>query len=322
MSIVVLKPGLATSVQDEGRYGYAAIGIGRAGAMDDAAARIANLLVGNPRDAALLEITLTGPSLRCERDVVVALTGAELDVRVDGAPLPAWRPVPLARGSVLDGGGMRRGARAYLAFAGGIDVAPVLGSRSTDLNAAIGPFGGRALRSGDVLPLGPATRTLPARAPAWFVAPYRWFDPGSPLPLQLLHGAHADALAPDSATALVADVFRVAPDSNRVGFRLDGPRLALARPLELVSEATSAGTLQLPPGGQPIALAAEHPTTGGYPRIAHVIGADLARLAQKRPGDTVRFTWCDMVQAEDARRQRETALMQLAHECDYRLRAL
>jgi antagonist of KipI len=320
--IAVVKPGFLSSVQDRGRYGIAGLGVGHAGAMDDVAARLANALVGNARDDALVEITLTGPTLRCETDTVVALTGAELDARVDGAPLPAWRPVPLVRGSVVVCGGMRRGARAYLAFAGGIDVAPVLGSRSTDLNAAIGPFGGRALAAGDLLPLGRPRRTLPSRAPAWSIASPRWFDPASPLPLRLVDGAHTGALTEASRAALATREFRVAADSNRVGFRLDGPRLELAHPLELVSEAVAAGTLQLPPGGQPIALAAEHPTTGGYPRIAHLIAVDRARLAQRRPGDAVRFAWCDPREADAARRARESMLQCIEYECDYRLRAL
>lgn len=320
--IVVVKPGFLTSVQDRGRYGVAQLGIGHAGAMDDVAARLANALVGNARDDAVLEITLVGPTLRCDADTVVALTGAELDARIDGEPLPTWRPVPLARGSVVVCGGMRRGARAYLAFAGGIDVAPVLGSRSTDINAAIGPFGGRALAAGDVLPLGPRRRPLPSRAPAWSIASPRWFDPTSPLPLRLVAGAHTGALTDASRTVLATREFRIAADSNRVGLRLDGPRLELARPLELVSEAVAAGTLQLPPGGQPIALAAEHPTTGGYPRIAHVIAVDRPRLAQCRPGDAVRFAWCERRDDEQARRERERALLNIERECDYRLRAL
>ena len=322
MSVVVVKPGFLTTVQDRGRQGAAALGVGHAGAMDDVAARLANALVGNARDAALLEITLVGPTLRCEADTVVALTGAELDARVDGVPLPAWRPVPLARGSVVECRGMRRGARAYFAFAGGIDVAPVLGSRSTDVNAQIGPFGGRALDIGDTLPLGRVDRARPRRAPAWSIAPWRWFDPGSPEPLRILAGAHTDALTGASRAALVAREFRVAVDSNRVGFRLDGPRLALARSLELVSEAVAAGTVQLPPGGQPIVLAAEHPTTGGYPRIAHLVAVDRTRLAQRRPGDALRFSWCAPHDADAARRERGAVLQRIEDECDYRLRAL
>lgn len=320
--IVVVKPGFLTSVQDRGRHGCAALGIGHAGAMDDVAARLANVLVDNTRDDALLEITLVGPVLRCEADTVIALTGAELDARIDGEPLPAWRPVPVARGSIIECRGMRRGARAYLAFAGGIDVAPVLGSRSTDLNAAIGPFGGRALEAGDVLPLGQSDRQLPTRAPTWSIASPRWFDPSSPLPLRLVAGAHTDALSDASRDALVSRQFRIAADSNRVGFRLEGPPLALTRALELVSEAAAAGTVQLPPGGQPIALAAEHPTTGGYPRIAHVIAVDRARLAQLRPGDAVRFAWCEPRADEKARRERETALLYVERECRYRLRTI
>lgn len=308
--IHVLRPGLLTSVQDPGRRGHAAIGIGSAGAMDPTLLRIANALVGNDARMATLECTLIGPRLKFDTDSVIAWCGADVVATLDGLPCPTWRPVPVARGAVLDLGVLQRGARGYLAIAGGIDVAEVLGSRSVDLNAGLGPCDGRALRADDRLPIGRAT--TPRRdAPSWSVAPSPWFDAAPLRVLRLLRGSHHDALDARSHAALIGERFRVATDSNRVGLRLDGPRLTLREPLELVSAAVTRGTVQLPPSGQPIMLAAEHPTTGGYPRIAHLIEADQSALAQCRPGDYVLLQWIAADDAERIRRQRAEALARL-----------
>jgi biotin-dependent carboxylase-like uncharacterized protein len=306
----ILRSGLLTSVQDRGRRGHAAIGVGASGAMDTTLLRIANWLVGNDGDEAALECTLLGPRLQFDTDSVIAWCGADVIATLDGIAFPAWRPVPVARGSVLDLGALQRGARGYLAFAGGIDVAEVLGSRSVDLNAGLGPCEGRALRAGDTLPIRRATTTLRG-APSWSVAPTTWFDAGPLRVLRLLRGSHYDALDARSRDTLTGERFRVATDSNRVGLRLAGPTLTLREPLELVSAAVTHGTVQLPPSGQPIMLAAEHPTTGGYPRIAHLIEADRSALAQCRPGDHVLLQLIDAGEAERVRRQRAEALTRL-----------
>lgn len=308
--IQVLHPGLLSSVQDPGRRGHAAIGVGRAGAMDPTLLRLANWLVGNTADAAAIECTLVGPRLRFDANTCIAWCG-DANVQLDGAALPAWRPVPVARGSVLDTGALRRGARAYLAVAGGIAVAPVLGSRSVDVNAGLGPCEGRALRAGDRLPLAHGEPSRLRRAPAWSIATWPWFDPSPQRVLRILRGSHHDALDPPSREALTTQRFRVSPESNRVGVRLLGPILRLRAPLELVSAPVTWGTLQLPPSGQPIMLAAEHPTTGGYPRIAHLIAADQSHLAQRRPGDSVLLRLVDAEETERLRQRRDQALQRL-----------
>jgi antagonist of KipI len=329
MSIRVLKAGLLTTVQDRGREGCAILGVSRAGAMDDVAMRLANALVGNSLDAAALEITLIGPRLQFEATAIIALTGAEFPIRVDGADVGMWRCVHVPAGAVLELGSARHGARAYLAISGGFAVERVLGSAATDVNAALGPLGGRPLREGDVLATD-ATRVdhrppMPARAPdhgapllgaalyatTWSLDPRPWFDPDPSHPIHLIGGAHFDALDAASRAALFGAEFRIAADSNRVGFRLDGERLALSAPLELVSEPVATGALQLPPGGQPIALMAEHPTIGGYPRIGQIAAIDLPRLAQRRPGDTVRFAEIDLDTAQTRYLERERELARL-----------
>jgi antagonist of KipI len=309
VSVEILRAGMLTTLQDRGRSGYAMLGVGTAGAMDDVAYRLANALVGNPPGAAALEITLTGPRLRFEAAATIALTGA-------GHPgVPMWQAVCVEAGDVLDIGAARHGARAYLAIAGGFATASVLGSASTDVNAALG---GRPLREGDRIETGVGHAPAASRA-TWSLDPRPWFDADPGTPIRLIRGTHFDALDAASRIALFEHAFRIAPDSNRAGFRLDGPRLALAAPLELVSEPLAAGTLQLPPGGQPIALMAEHPTVGGYPRIGHVAAVDLARLAQRKPGDTVRFAGIDLDGAQTRYLERERALARLIESIHERL---
>ena len=321
----MLKPGLLTTVQDRGRNGYGALGVGHAGPMDDVALRLANALVGNDDGAAALEITLLGPSLRFTADAFVALTGAEFDGRIGDAALAAWRPQRVRRGEVLDLGRARRGARAYLAIAGGFRAPRVLGSAAVDVNARIG----RPLREGDVLEADAAEprAAFAVRRGAgtngfrttWSLDPRPWFDTDPHEPIRLIRGRHFDALDAASRAALFDAPFRIASDSNRVGYRLDGPRLALAAPLEIVSEPLAFGTVQLPPGGQPIALMAEHPVTGGYPRIGQVAAIDLPRLAQLRPGDALRFAEIDLDEAQTRYLRREYELARLLEAVAVRL---
>ena len=309
--IEVLTPGLLTSLQDRGRPGLAPLGVGRAGAADLPALRLANALVGNPPDACALEITLTGPTLRLHVDAEIALTGAPVTAGADGGTLPGWTPLRLRAGTVLRLGGMRHGCRSYLAVRGGFDVAPVLGSRSQDLNAGLGPLDGRALRAGDRLPIGVAPHAAPRADRVWSLDPRPWFDGAAARPLRLLPGTHTARLDAASREALFGADFRITAASNRVGCRLAGLALALAQPLELISEGVIAGTVQLPPNGQPIVLLCEHPVSGGYPRIGHIAAVDLPRLAQRRPGDALRFELIDAAGALrllEAREQRLTRM--------------
>jgi biotin-dependent carboxylase-like uncharacterized protein len=324
MSVEVIKPGLLSSLQDAGRRGYASLGLGRAGAMDEPAWRLANALVGNHDGEAALEITLAGPTLRFQRDAVIALTGAVIEARADGQALPPWTSCFLPAGTQLRLGGMRHGCRSYLAVRGGFDAAPVLGSRSTDLHAHIGPLEGRALQAGDVIDIGvrePAAWFRPAQAVQtlrWGLDPQPWLDYAR-VPLGLLRGHHHGALDDASQRALFTQRFVVSKDSNRTGSRMDGALLQLEHPLELVSEATLPGTLQLPPSGQPILLLAEAPVTGGYPRIGQLAAVDLPRIAQRQPGDAVCFRETSMDEARQRLRARDDALQQLIQRIAQRL---
>lgn len=311
MSVRVLKPGLLSSLQDMGRRGHAALGIGRAGAMDPPALRLANALVGNRGDEAAIEATLIGPTLRFERATLIALTGARMAAQLDGQALPMWRTCRIPAGSVLTLGHAEQGCRSYLAVRGGFAVDPVLGSRSSDLHAQLG----RALQAEDALPIGNVPSSPQAAAEqisriSWSLDPRPWFD-FDQRPLALLQGSHWSRLDPPSQRLLANGEFVLSRDSNRTGGRLDGHTLHLCEPLELISEATLPGTMQLPPSGQPTVLLAEAPVTGGYPRIGQIATVDLPRLAQRRPGDVVCFEVIDMNEAltRRERQQRQLARM-------------
>lgn len=323
MAIEVLRAGLLTTPQDTGRSGLAHLGIGRAGAFDTPALRIANALCGNPADACGLEITLLGPTLRATADTRIAVTGAPCELRVDGTPRAMWSPLLLRTGQTVSIGALRNGCRSYLAVHRGIDVEQVLGSRSCDVNAHLGPFSGRPLRAGDLLPVPPLP-TAPPHATIqqhWQLDPRPWFKHDPDVPLRCLRGSHFEQLDAGSRAALFNTAFTVSAHSNRVGLRLAGNPLSLNTPLEMVSEGCVPGLVQLPPFGQPIVFGPEAPTSGGYPRIGQIAAIDLPRLAQLRPGDAVRFTPYSLDSALEALQRREHALDALAATIASRLSA-
>ena len=278
--LTVLAPGPLATVQDRGRPGYAGIGVPRSGAADAAAADLANRLVGNVDTAATVEVTAGGLRVRAERSLLVALTGAPAPVTVDRRAAPFGAPFTLGAGVELALGAPTAGLRTYLAVRGGVDVPPVLGSRSTDTLSGLGPA---PLAPGDQLPVG----DLRGEEPFVDVAPVR--APSSAPVLRVLPGPRRDWLAPAAWTELITRSWTVTPNSNRVGLRLDGPRLARARDDELPSEGLVPGALQVPPDGAPVLFLADHPVTGGYPVLAVVTTADLPAAAQLRPGDTLTF---------------------------------
>ncbi len=331
MSLRVVRPGSLSTVQDLGRYGLQHLGIVPGGAMDTVAHRLANALVGNPGDAATLECTVLGPSVVVECDVLVALYGALCDAKAGALALPRNRPVLLAAGTRLTIGAATHGARAYLAVAGGFQVPAVLGSRSTYLPAAFGGLSGRALKAGDRLPCRDGVAALSTtrfeRAVQGRLATQqdgwrsvRWFAPDLTLPpldgarsVRVMEGRHYDQFDADSQAAFFGQDWRIAPDSNRMGFRLQAPvvpaqaetqrrpPLSRTNPTDILSEPTCLGTVQVPNDGAPIALMTDHQTTGGYPKIAEIASADIPALAQLAPGGRVRFVRCSLDEAAAAR---------------------
>lgn len=289
MILRVLSPGLLTTVQDTGRTGWRHLGIAACGALDPSAASLANQLVGNASGEAVLELTLHGPTLQFDRAVRLAICGARPTAHFESrngehCTLEWGRPVELPAGT-LRIGALRDGARAWLAFAGGIDVPRILGSRSTDLRGGFGGFEGRALHSGDDLALRAAPRlsVTRARMPKWWIDPH--FDERG-LPIHYVPARDCGDVRLDGRAWIASN------RSNRQGLRLEGHALS-GTATEQISAPVAPGTIQLPPDGQPIVLLADAQTVGGYPRLGYVVAADLPRLAQLRPGETVRFQSCD-----------------------------
>jgi len=322
MSLRVLKPGPLSSLQDLGRYGYQRFGVIVGGVMDEWSHRVANLLVGNAQDEASLEITLMGPSLVFEEAALIALTGADLSPRVGETPLPTGTPVLLRAGTQLDFGRRAFGCRAYLAVHGGFAVEPVMGSRSTYLRAGFGGFEGRALRKADLVPIGSgdALSVFPALArrleegdAAFGAFQAREFAPvAHPANgrgrVRFVAGQQWEAFTDEARERFVASAFRVSANSDRMGYRLEGPGLALRSPLEMISEGVAFGTVQVPPDGNPIVLMADRQTAGGYPKIAAVASVDLPLIAQAVPQQELRFERIGLDEAQTLYLERERAI--------------
>lgn len=296
--IEVIKPGALSSFQDLGRHGFQQLGVPANGVMDERAHRLANCLVGNAPDEATLEITLMGPSLRFGTPVTLAVAGADLGASVDGVALPPGTAITVQSGAVLTFGKRQAGLRAYLAVAGGFVLDRVMHSTSTFLRGAYGGAQGKALRKGDAITLR-APRCVdvnPAHIDGFGDAP--WERPAD-APLRVVRGREWQAFTDAAWHVFESSAYKIGAQSDRMGYRLEGPALTLTHPLEMPSEAVGFGTVQVPPDGQPIVLMADRQTTGGYPKVAHVCAVDLPRLAQRVPGEMIRF---ELISIDEAQR--------------------
>jgi KipI family sensor histidine kinase inhibitor len=293
--LAVVRAGMFTTVQDLGRRGHRAMGVPLSGAADFFALRLANLLVGNREDEAGLEFTLVGPELKFRHDTVIAVTGAEFE------RVPGWRPIVIRAGTSLAIGPARSGCRGYLAIAGGIDVAPVLGSRSTYVRARLGGHEGRRLVNGDVLPVRNVRRRFRDH---WRIDERILPRYGGSAVVRVLLGEHAGHFDPGWTDC----VFKVSTQSDRMGVRVTGAPLRRRVEGDLPSGAVAPGTVQVPPDGQPIVLLADAQTIGGYLQVAHVIAVDMPVVAQLRPGDDVRFIIVTMADARELIAAQERAL--------------
>jgi antagonist of KipI len=283
-SLLVESAGLLTTVQDLGRPGFGPEGVSASGAADPVALRLGNLLVQNPPGAAGLESTLVGGSFVFPDGAVIALTGADLGAAVSGRPLEMWASHTLAPGTKLMFGATRNFARGYLAIAGGIQVEAFLGSSSTHVLSGTGGFEGRALRKGDRLRIGKTPKRIRHRKIT--LAALYAFKPRKVL--RVTEGPQADWFSEAAEQVFYRDVFRVSEESDRVGLRLEGTALS-GTTKEMITEGVTMGAVQVTPSGQPIILFVEQQTTGGYPKIANIIGADLHRIGQLRPRTEIRF---------------------------------
>ena len=307
--ITLVKAGLLASVQDLGRPGFRDSGMPVAGAMDRQAMACANLLVGNDPGAATVELTLVGGAWRFEEEVLAAVAGADLGGSLDGAPVGPWSSFLARTGSQLVFKSARTGVRAYLAVRGGLDVPVVLGSRSTYARAGVGGFKGRVLASGDRLPVGRAAGRAPAP---------RVLSPGEVLPsgggatLRVLLGPQDDRFTAEGIATFFSGEYRVTPQNDRMGYRLEGPPIGMHGPADIITDPLVPGAVQVPGSGQPIVMAADAQTTGGYIKIATVIGPDLRLLGQARSGDLLRFTRTTQAEAVRALREERAGLAALA----------
>jgi antagonist of KipI len=304
-AILIQAPGLFTTVQDLGREGFGPMGVSASGAADPMSLRIGNRLVGNSEGAAALEMTLLGGAFTFGRAAVIAVTGADFGPSLDGAAMPMWTSIEIREGETVRFGHSRSGARAYLCVQGGIAVEPFLGSASTHVLSGLGGFEGRALRKGDRVEVGAANslfrkRSLSARALESLV-PRKV--------IRVTDGPQSDWFAESSWKTFCGNAFRISEQSNRMGIRLEGPPIPLDASREMITEGVSLGAIQVPPSGQPIILFVEQQTTGGYPKIANVISADLHSLGQLRPRDEIRFERIEMGEARSLLIRQEALLM-------------
>ena len=302
--MVVETPGLFTTVQDLGREGFAPMGVSASGAADPISLRIGNRLVGNPQSAAGLEMTLVGGAFAFERAAVIALTGADFGPLANGIPLPTWTSIEIQGGQTVTLGSSRSGARAYLCIRGGIAVEPFLGSASTHVLSGLGGFEGRALRKGDRLDLGAALPLFRTRT----LSPQMLERLQPRKVIRVTDGPQGDWFASSSWKIFCESTFRVTEQSNRMGIRLEGPPIPLDASREMITEGVSLGAIQVPPSGQPIILFVEQQTTGGYPKIANVISADVHSLGQLRPRDSIRFERIEMSAARSLLMEQEALL--------------
>ncbi len=307
MCVIIERPGMLTTIQDTGRRGHQAIGVPVAGPMDPWSARLANRLAGNPDGAALLEVTLIGPRFRLERDACVGVAGAAFDVDVGARTERSPCRLSVRAGEVVAFRTRHAGARAYVAFGGGVQVPLVLGSAATDIRGRLGGLAGRALRAGDRVPIGPPRGALPHRAPAGEVAVALPEGPCAVLP-----GPMADAWSAGAFEVLCATPFDVTTSSDRMGYRLHGRAGWPEVPATLISFPTTRGAVQLPPSGEPILLMADRQTTGGYPVIAVAARAGWPLLGQLAPGDELRFARVSLHAAREAWLRLEAALDAMA----------
>ncbi len=313
---LIKQPGMLTTVQDKGRWGYQHLGVPTAGAMDRLALHIGNILTGNHQGAPALEMTMTGPKIYFYKDCVIAVTGADLGPCVNGREIPMWTSLKVAAGSVVHFSGRKNGCRGYLSLAGGLKVPTVMGSSSTYLRGSFGGLQGRALKAGDEITL---SRGRPCLIGA--VAPkglFEYLDEKSKL--QVVLGPQEDYVSAESLKTFFSSTYTVSPQADRMGYRLDGPKLEHARPPDIISDGICPGAVQVPGHGAPIVMTADRQTTGGYPKIGAVTSLGLSSLAQRIPGDAVSFEEVSFAQALKAYKDKEDELAQWRRDLEEKLK--
>ncbi|MFA2692141.1 biotin-dependent carboxyltransferase family protein [Bacillus mycoides] len=318
MDVEVLHAGMFTTVQDLGRFHYQQYGVPVGGAMDKGALRMINMLVGNEENEAGLEITIMGPKLLIKKTTFLAIGGADMEPLLNGERIPLWRPILAEEGSMLCLGKAKSGCRAYVTFAGGINIDRTMGSKSTYIRAALGGIEGRMLKKGDYFQIGTG-----AEVASRFIQNLqeekrikkKWAICNNALPkykkhpiLRVITDFEYDQFTEESIKSFFSKEYKVSNYADRMGYRLDGDVLNRVEEIEILSSPVTFGTIQVPNGGQPIILMADRQTTGGYPRIGNVISVDLPLLAQLKPGDYVTFEKITMEDAAQLYIKQETSM--------------
>ncbi|MGX9133930.1 5-oxoprolinase subunit C family protein [Rummeliibacillus sp. JY-2-4R] len=328
MSILVKKPGLLATIQDTGRYGYQQYGVIVSGAMDGYSLKIANHLVGNDEDEACIEISMLGTVLQFNQDSLIAITGGDLQAYINNNPAPLWRSLFVSKGSILKFKRPVVGCRAYVSIAGGFEVDPIMESKSTYLKAKIGGFSGRSLMANDEIQIGKLSEKqqhllekfkeqLPA---SWYVDYTDLVSFSREQTIQYMEGTEYAKFTEESRYLFDHSPFSITTQSDRMGYRMNGPHLKLTDKFDLLSEATTFGTVQVPSGGHPIILMADRQTTGGYPKIAQIITADLPSLAQMSPNNIVYFKKVTLEEAQQKLLKKEQILQKLKRTISEKLK--
>ena len=296
MGIMFLKGGLMTTVQDAGRRGYQRFGLGVSGAVDVHAFTYANILVGNTHNEAVLEVTLLGPTIEFTSPAVIAVTGGDLGAMINGAGLPMYRALQVQKGDILSFGAPRSGCRAYISFAGGLAITPIMGSRSTYIKANLGGYEGRKLEKGDEIAFR-KPGTCPPNL-AWRAMPPQHFN-GS-YTVRVLMGPQEDRFTSRGVETFLSEAYTVTNEFDRMGYRLTGPKIEHVTDGNIITDGITFGAIQVPDGGEPIIMLSDRQTTGGYAKIASVINVDMPMVAQCKAGDTLRFVKTDIETAQNA----------------------
>lgn len=311
MSITVLNPGLLTTIQDLGRSGYQKYGVIVSGAMDTYSARLSNIIIGNEEKEGVLEITMTGPSLELKEGTLFSITGADLSPTINNISVPMGRPVYIKEDCILKFEASKTGSRSYLSVAGGFDIPLVMDSKSTYLRAEIGGLKGRALKKNDVLKVGEKSiisskiiyklkdikNETSFIAPSWYVKEYNIKNSKESI-IRVFEDRQFNKISEGSINKFFSSEFTIDVKSDRMGYRLNGPKIELKEKLEMISEEVSIGTIQIPPDGNPIILLADRQTAGGYPKIAHVAFVDIPKIVQLKPNSKLKFKKITLEEAE------------------------
>lgn len=324
MSLRIIKPGLLDTIQDTGRNGFQYLGVNPTGAMDKLSAQTANIIVGNDAHEAVIEMHFPSSVFLFQKPTMISLGGADFSASINGDPVPLWHPIIVTRNCVLQFHGPTHGARAYLAVKGGFKIPIWLKSASTNLKAKAGGFLGKALQKNDELSFCQISNFsfLPPEQ-EFLVLPWQadmhWGDTADPDEIFVLPGNEWNWLSDRSQRDFLKQNFVITPHSDRMGYRLNSASLQTTIKDEVISSAVGFGTIQLLPGKQLIVLMADHQTTGGYPRISHVITAHHSKLAQKKAGDKIQFSLTDQQTAESLLMKQNQHLQQLESACEFRL---